>query len=33
MGVMKARNEITFMPEDEGAKNLGKLHLATWREK
>jgi Protein of unknown function (DUF2846) len=33
MGVMKARNEISFMPEDEGVKKLEKLHLATWRER
>ncbi len=33
MGVMKARNEISFMPEDEGAKKLKNLRLATWREK
>jgi hypothetical protein len=33
MGMMKARNEIDFMPEDEGAKKVEKLHLSTWREK
>lgn len=33
MGVMKARNEISFMPENEGAKKLEKLHLSSWREK
>jgi Protein of unknown function (DUF2846) len=33
MGVMKARNEISFVSADEGARKLEKLHLATWREK
>lgn len=32
-GVLKARNELSLMPEDEAKAKLAKLRLATWREK
>jgi len=33
MGVMKARNEIEPMAEEEGKTKLAKAHLATWEVK
>jgi hypothetical protein len=33
MGVMKARNELAIMTDDEGKKKLADAHLSTWETK
>lgn len=33
MGLMKARNKLALLPDDEGKKKLAKCHPSSWQEK